>query len=814
MSCAAAASTARQRFSDAMASKRAAATWHSDTAIAPIARSRCAVSASASADCTTQRGSADSTPSTSSLPSRVRRSPSSRSSVIPSSSAPWPRTATHSSSGPKSRTNPNTTSAIVVPWATASESAKCGSPRLALTEPSIGSITTCSSGEPKSTTPRSSLTAVKRAPASCSASSSANTTSSAASSISSVRSPPWPRVPVSLTRSAIVGWSSSMLRILSTARRQAASQSSAPGSMRAYPTAVPAVLTSAQREAVEHGGGPLLVIGGAGTGKTTTLVERFAALACSTAPDSLLALTLDPDALRARLEDRIDVPYEELSVMTFGGLCARVLRDEALEAGIDPFATPVAAADRLAMLLERINDLPLRHHDLRGNPSAALGAIVRRIDSLKDELISAADYRAWASALPEDAAGAREREFAALFGAHDALLNEAGALDAGDLVLTAFGLLREKPHVRARMATRFAHVLVDELQDASFAQGLLLRLLVAAHGGISAFADDDAAILRFRGAATKNVRDFRAEWPAARIVRLDVSLRASRKVATAARAVVEPIEDRFEKSLGVADGAPGGAVEFWRCASERAQAQAVAADVERLVARGAVAPEDVCVLVRSVRAEGQAVGVAFEERAVPYFLSGAAAFFQRAEIRDLLAWLRLLVDPGDAGAVVRALARPPVELRAIDLARVTQIARRRKLDMVAALSAALESPQIPPEARDRIVTFLGLYRSAAGALDSSRPDLFVHRLIERLGLRRQLLFAATTEVVERLRNLARFAELAAAYLRRAPQATAREFARSIAAVADAGLREEEAAGPEAARGVRVMTMHDAKAHEF
>ena len=219
-------------------------------------------------------------------------------------------------------------------------------------------------------------------------------------------------------------------------------------------------------------------------------------------------------------------------------------------------------------------------------------------------------------------------------------------------------------------------------------------------------------------------------------------------------------------------------------------------------------------LVRSVRSEGQAVGVAFEERAVPYRLAGAAAFFQRAEVRDLLAWLRLLVDPGDAGAVVRALARPPVELRAIDLARVTQIARRRKLDMVAAMGAALESPQIPPEARDRIHTFLGLYRSAAAAIDSSRPDLYVHRLVERLGLRRQLLFAASTEVVERLRNLAKFAELASAYVRRSPQATAREFARSIAAVADAGLREEEASAGDRPVGVQVMTMHAAKGLEF
>ena len=139
--------------------------------------------------------------------------------------------------------------------------------------------------------------------------------------------------------------------------------------------------------------------------------------------------------------------------------------------GSIPFATPVAAADRLAMLLERIDDLPLRHHDLRGNPSGTLGAIVRRVDRLKDELISAADYAAWAGSLPDDARGAREREFAALFAAHDELLADAGALDVGDLVLQAFRLLREKPHVRSRLAARYGHVLIDELQDASLRPG-------------------------------------------------------------------------------------------------------------------------------------------------------------------------------------------------------------------------------------------------------------------------------------------------------------------------------------------------------
>jgi DNA helicase-2/ATP-dependent DNA helicase PcrA len=584
-----------------------------------------------------------------------------------------------------------------------------------------------------------------------------------------------------------------------------------------------APLTPAQLEAVQHPGGPLLIVAGAGTGKTRTLAERFAWLVeHDVGPEEILVLTFSSGAaeeLRERIEAAIARPYEELTVTTFHAFCGRLLRDEANEAGVDPFATPVTPADRLAMLLERIDDLPLSQHDLRGNPSALLGSVVQRIDRLKDELISPADYSAWAATLPEDTdanrmRAAREREFADIFAAHDRMLAEAGTLDFGDLVLHAFRVLRERPHVRARLAQRFRHVLVDEFQDTNFAQGLLLRLLVGEHGNLAVAGDDDQAIYRFRGASTKNLRDFQAESLGVKVVRLEESFRSGQRILDASHAVVAPNEDRIEKRLTAAPGTPGGEVAFWRCANERAQAQAVAADVERLIARDGVAPEDVCVLVRSVKGEGQAVAVALEERAVPYRLTGAAAFFQRAEVRDLLAWLRLLEDPGDAGAVVRALARPPIELRSIDLARVTQIARRRKLDMVGALGAALESPQIPPEARERIITFLKLYRSASGALDSTRPDLFVHRLIERLGLRRQLLFAATAEVVERLVNLAKFGELAATYARRSPQATARDFARSVAAVAEAGLREEEATGVDRPRGVQVMTMHAAKGLEF
>src|SRR6185436_5715578 len=188
--------------------------------------------------------------------------------------------------------------------------------------------------------------------------------------------------------------------------------------------------------------------------------------------------------------------------------------------------------------------------------------IVQRIDRLKDELVSAGDYAQWATGLPEERK--REREFAELYAAHERLLAEAGTLDVGDLVLHAFRILRTNARVRERLARRQRHVLVDELQDASFAQGLLLRLLVAGHGNVSAAADDDQSIHRFRGAAAKNVHDFRAEWPNAKVVRLTESMRAGEQILRAAGAVVAPIADRLEKSLS---GPDGGEVAFWRCTS-------------------------------------------------------------------------------------------------------------------------------------------------------------------------------------------------------------------------------------------------------
>ncbi len=580
-------------------------------------------------------------------------------------------------------------------------------------------------------------------------------------------------------------------------------------------------LTHTQAAAVSHPAGPLLVVAGAGTGKTRTLTSRFVWLVEQGAPPGeLLALTFSSAAaaeMRERLETLIDVPYEELRVSTFHSLCARLLREEALELGIDPYFTTVTPADRVALLHDHIGELSLRRHEIVGNSAALLASFVTRIDRLKDEMVSAEDCLARArerldGVIEEGARTPAERdlEFAQLYVDHDRLLAAAGAADFGDLVLGAVRLLRERPHVRERLGDRFRHLLVDEYQDTNAAQRALVRLLAGAHGNVTAVGDADQAIYRFRGASRESLREFERDYPGARVVELTENHRSGERILAAAQAIVVDGAAR----AGQLRGRPGGEVRFWRCRSERAQAQAVAAEAERLIVRVGVEPADICVLVRSVRREGRLVADVLEERGVPARLAGAAAYYERAEVRDALAWLRTLADPTDSAAAVRVLARAPVELGAVDIARLTQLARRRRLDMVSAVMSASEGPQLSPEGREHAARFVKLHRAAARAFETMRPDVFVRRLIERIGLRQRQLLGAEADTAERLVNIAKLGDLASAYARRQPDATARDFTRYLTAVAEAGMREEEATVPGSRGAVSIRTMHGAKGLEF
>jgi superfamily I DNA/RNA helicase/RecB family exonuclease len=536
-----------------------------------------------------------------------------------------------------------------------------------------------------------------------------------------------------------------------------------------------AALDGGGRErAIAHREGPLLAIGAAGTGKTELLARRLARLSADgVEPARVLTIgstRATARRLRERTETLLEGPFEELWIGSWDAIGERLLREHAEAAGLDPFFDVLGPAERLAMLLDRLDELPLRRHEIRGNPAGLLARLLTRIDALKSERVGATrlEQRAREAqevAVEEAAAEAAEREleFAELYATHDRILAAAGSLDRGDVFLALDCLLTERPDVRGRIASRFEYLMVDELEEATPSHRAILAALAA---------DNPNHLYALEGEGDAAV------W--------------FRELFPDGDAVV--LEHRFRD--------PG--VRFWRCANERAQAQAVAREVEHLLA-GGVDPEKICVLVGEPGRQGP-VAAAMEERGIPFHLSGPVALFQRPEVRDALAWLRVLADPDDSAAAARALTRPPIELRSGDLARLTTIARRRKQDMVAACEAALDSPQFQPEARERIQAFLKLYNAASAAMEERRADVFVRRLIERVGLRRQRLFAAQPEVAERLLGLSRLAELATAWARREPHGSTRGFVTYLSAVAEAGVEPaggEEPPSPASVQGMAV-----------
>ena len=572
-------------------------------------------------------------------------------------------------------------------------------------------------------------------------------------------------------------------------------------------------LSEQQEEVVAHEEGALLVLGVAGSGRTEALARRLARLASE--QSRALVVTRSEAAaqrIRTRAEEIIDTPFEELVVHTHPAAAARLLREHSTEAELDPFFESLSPAERLAMLLEQLDELPLRRHEIRGNPAGLLARIVGRIDALKSAGVTSERFRQWA----EGAAGgtrserdsvAREREFAEIYELHDSMLRSAGAMDDADAVLELSRLLGERPALAGTIAERFPHLLVDELEDACPAERSLIERL-ATRTRTSVLSCDDEQARAPCGSATA----WAQQSLGPRELTLEPSWRYGGDLLDAAHAVVAPAERGVDLPRRAAG--PATRVRFWCGTNERAEAQAVARDIEAALASGEVKMEEICVAVPSGGGRARAISAAMEERRIPYRLTGPGAFFQRPEVRDVIAWLRLLADPTDAAAAVRALSRPPVELRSVDLARCTTIARRRKLDMVSALEASLESPQIPPEARDRIREFLRLHHAAARAMGEMRADVFVRRLIERIGFRRHRLFAAHPEAAERLRNLSRLGELAAAWTRREPTGSNRDFVRYLVAVSEAGVAPvDEPSGPTAG-AVRVLPLDRLKGLEF
>lgn len=584
-------------------------------------------------------------------------------------------------------------------------------------------------------------------------------------------------------------------------------------------------LNDPQKAAVTHLGGPLLIVAGAGSGKTRTLTRRFEWLvAQGVQAERILALTYTKAAaaeLAERIEEALGELPEEIHATTFHSLCMETLRDEASAAGLNPFFTVAQDPDRVAIMLRRINELTFEQMSLRGNPAAALGALLEVIDRLKEECVSPEAYADYAKAAVADAVEEVDREKALLmveqaelYARHEQFLRDVAALDFGGLQFELHKLLTQNEKVRARIARRYDYILVDEFQDTTYVQLEILKLLSQDHRNIAAVGDDDQSIYGFRGASAGSILHFERRFGPATRIELELNYRSAPPIIDAARALVTMIPDerRVPKELRAAEDKPGE-VLFWHADSEVAEAQVIVTEIERLIADAGIEPREICVLARA-RTHMSVLADRLGAHNIPYLLT-EKDFFRRAEIRVPLSWLKVLANPTLNEDAWRMLTAHPINLDSADYAGLMKWMKRDKQPhVVEAMRGAARSKQFSPETLDKIRLFVSTWDSLNAQFNELGPGEFTIRLINEIAIKGSVLLEGRRDAPDRLANLSKFQRMAEEFEANSPGSNGREFANYITGMSEAGFAESSESAERDPNAVRLMTAHGAKGLEF
>ncbi|HMM49123.1 MAG TPA: UvrD-helicase domain-containing protein [Miltoncostaeaceae bacterium] len=552
-------------------------------------------------------------------------------------------------------------------------------------------------------------------------------------------------------------------------------------------------LNEPQRAAVLHGGGPLLVLAGAGSGKTRVLTRRVAHLiAQGVPPYAILAITFTNRAaseMRERIAALVGPNARDIWASTFHSTCVRILRREAPAAGYPRDFSIFDADDQLRLIRRCLveEDLDPKQHPPR--------AIQARISEAKSRLQDAEAFAAEADRYPDEIA-------ARVYRRYEDQLRANGALDFDDLLMVTARLLERDPAVRARWQGRFRHVLVDEYQDTNHVQFRLVQLLAAPENNIVVVGDDDQSIYSWRGADVRNILEFQGDYPDAAAVTLDQNYRSTGLILKAAHAVVRRNSGRHAKELWT-DLGPGEPIAVHACRDEYDEARTVAEAIEAALTRG-VPPSQVAVFYRT-NAQSRALEDILVRSGVGYAVIGGPRFYERAEVRDLLAYLRAAVNPADRVSLERALGAPRRGVGPAAVAKLADHAVECDIPIGLALERADAVPGLNARQRSAVAALgrlLGEVREQVAAGAPLGP--LVERVLEGSGLREALEREDTFEARGRVENLEEVVGAAAQW----PVGDLAGFLEQVALQADAD-QIDAASGT-----VTLMTIHNAKGLEF
>ena len=593
-------------------------------------------------------------------------------------------------------------------------------------------------------------------------------------------------------------------------------------------------LTDAQREAVVHGDGPLLIVAGAGTGKTTVLTRRIAHLISTkrARPEEVLALTFTDKAaveMAERVDQLIPYGYAESWIGTFHAFGDRVLRDAALEMGINPDFRVLSRPEQVIFLRERLWQLPLERYRPLGDPTRHLQALLDLVSRAKDEDLSPEEYRTWAQATRDAAVGeeaqdeaARHLELAAFYGRYQELLAEAGVVDFGDQIHRTLALLRERPAVLEKLRIRYRYVLVDEFQDTNHAQLEMLRLLAGeGEPNLTVVGDDDQAIYRWRGAAEGNLLAFRGLYPGAREVVLTDNHRSTQVILDAAGRLISYNNPfRLEVIAGIdkrlrSSSLVGPPVRHHHFDTVSAEADRVSELVREKLAEG-YRPRDVAILVRS-NDDADPFLRALNMREIAHRFSGSRGLYAREEVRLLVSFLRALASPSDSVAAFYLAASPVFRTPERELLRLNDYARRKSrplLDVFRELPENEELASVGEGARASLARLVAALDEAARDVPRRRTGEVLYKFLQSSGFLAQLSGEPSAESEARVKNIAKFFETVKAYGEIAEHDRVPAFVAHLDMLRDAGDDPAVAEADPEEDAVHVLTVHKAKGLEF
>jgi DNA helicase-2/ATP-dependent DNA helicase PcrA len=556
-------------------------------------------------------------------------------------------------------------------------------------------------------------------------------------------------------------------------------------------------LNPEQREAVELAGGPILIFAGAGSGKTRVITYRIARLIRDgVPPHRILAVTFTNKSareMRERVEQIVGEVAKQMWIGTFHSICSRLLRIDGRHIGIDPTFVIYDDSDQLSLIRDIFKAKNIDDKSLQPR------AILNEISSAKEKMLTPEKYA-------ERATGFFEKMASEFYTAYNKLLTKANALDFDDILYYAVRLLEQREDVRQKYQDRFLHLLVDEYQDVNFAQYTLVQLIAAKHRNVVVVGDDDQSIYAWRGADVSLILKFGSDFPDAKIVKLERNYRSTKRILQIANEIIQHNRGRAAKQLWT-DNDEGVPITLTMAGTERDEGMLVADAILRDVRTGRRKYGDFAILYRT-NAQSRVMEESFLSMRVPHILVGGQRFYERKEIKDMLSYMRLVLNPRDDVSVRRVVNVPTRGLGATSMAALDKWAGERGLALWSALKEQEVQSSLPKRAGSAVRGFTALIDAAADLADSGPVTPILRMLLADSGYVDMLKAERSDDSVARLENLQELLTVTSEYDATAEEPSLGDFLESVALIADVDSLNESG------DAVTLMTLHSAKGLEF